>query len=236
MRCRGIPAGWLILTAGLWGMGAAAAPAQEPAEPPRAEVRLPLDEVAPAFRDKVRQALEKPTLSARGPVEAFACRPSTYQWLLDHPDRAVVVWKRLGAKCVDITDKGDGRFGWGDEHGSDVTWEEVYRGPHTRAWYAEGRVRPALLLPTVPIRAVMVLHFTEETDASGRVVLRHQAEMALHTDSRAVGLATRLMGASAPKLGEQYMGQFEMFYSALAWYLDRHPDQARPLLAGLVDE
>src|SRR5262245_41848946 len=236
MGCRGIRAVWLVLAAGLWWGGAAAAPAQEATESPPPRTRVPLDELPPGLRERVRQTLDRPSLSARGPVEAFTCRPELYRWFLDHPDRAVVVWRRLGAKCVDITDLGDGRFGWGDDQGSSVSWETVYRSPRMRVWYAEGRVRPAALLPLVPVQVVMVLHYSEDTDASGRVVMRHQAEMTLRTDSRTMSLAARLLGASASRLSEQYLGQFEMFYSALAWYLDHNPKQAASLLAGLIEE
>ena len=65
-----------------------------------------------------------------------------YHWLLDHPDQAVKLWRRLGAKCIDIQDLGAGRFGW-KEGVSDVHWDVVLDGPHRRVWYAEGQVKPA---------------------------------------------------------------------------------------------
>jgi hypothetical protein len=53
--------------------------------------------------------------------------------------------------------------------------------------------------------------------------------LTLHTDSHAVAVAARILGASAPHAGEQVVGQIEMFYGALAWYLDQHPRQAEDL-------
>src|SRR5690348_7380152 len=50
---------------------------------------VPLDQLEPAARERVRAVLEHPTLSSRGPLEAFRCRPALYFWLLDHPDQAV---------------------------------------------------------------------------------------------------------------------------------------------------
>ena len=60
--------------------------------------------------------------------------------------------------------------------------------------------------------------------------LRHQAEVVLRTDSRAMSLATRLFGTSAPRMAEQYVSQVEMFFSALSWYLGQHPERAQSLL------
>ena len=57
--------------------------------------------------------------------------------------------------------------------------------------------------------------------------------MVLQTDNGAVALAARLLGASAPHLAQQYIGQIEMFFGAMAWYLDRYPRHAAQLLADL---
>jgi hypothetical protein len=62
----------------------------------------------------------------------------------------------------------------------------------------------------------------------------HQADLFLQTDSQAAALITKLLGPSAPKMAERCVGQMEMFFSALAWYVERHPEQSETLLSGLV--
>src|SRR5216110_2924423 len=69
---------------------------------------------------------ETPTLFTPGPAETFLGNPALYYWFLDHPDRAVVAWQRLGAAVMPISDRGQGKFGWTDSLGSDVVWETVY--------------------------------------------------------------------------------------------------------------
>ncbi|MGH7170723.1 MAG: hypothetical protein ACRELF_14880 [Gemmataceae bacterium] len=194
---------------------------------------VPLDQLAPPMRERVRSVLEHPTLSSRGPLEAFHCRPGLYYWLLDHPELAVRLWRGLGAKCTDIQARGDGSFVWKDTQNGEVHWQTIVRGPKQRVWYAEGRVKAGVMLPSVSIRAVVVLNHQEGTDGSGKPAVRHQMNMILHTDSRAVGLATRLFGASAPRLAEEYVAQLEMFFGALAWYLSEHPDKATALFREL---
>lgn len=195
---------------------------------------LPYEELPAGVREQVRQVLEHPTLHTRGAAEAFNCQPAMYYWLLDHPDRAATVWRRLGAKCIDMQDRGGGRFGWSDGQGSDVHWDTIHTGPRQRVWYAEGKVRPALLSPAVPFQAVVVLHYAEGKDADGKPVLRHQAELTLHTDSKSAALVARILGSTAPHLAEQYVSQLQMFFAALAWYLDQHPEKAATLLAGVL--
>jgi hypothetical protein len=245
MGCRRLVFGLLgVLAGGLAALGASsAARAQEPlsvtpgqpgaaapARPYSPGLRIPLEELPAGARERVRYVVEHPTLVSHGPVETFYCQPPFYYWLLDHPDQAVAAWRGLGAQCTDIQDRGAGRFAWQDGQGSEVRWETVFRTGRQRVWYAEGRVRPGLLLPSVPVRAVVVLSHGEGYDKNGRPAVRHQMHLLLHTDSRAVSLATRLLGASAPRLAEQYVGQMQMFFGALAWYIDQHPDQAARLL------
>lgn len=194
---------------------------------------VPLDQLAPALRERVRSVLEQPTLASRGPLEAFRCQPALYHWLLDHPDLAVRLWRDLGAKCADIHALGDGRFTWKDARNGEVHWQTIVRSARQRVWYAEGRVKAGLMLPPVSIRAVVVLNHQDGSDGKGKPAVRHQMDMILHTDSRAVRLATRLFGASAPRLAEEYVAQMEMFFGALAWYLSEHPDKATALFGKL---
>jgi len=194
---------------------------------------VPLEELPPPLRERVRVVLEHPTLSARGPLEAFRCRPNLYYWLLDHPDLAARLWRGLGAKCSDIHARGDGSFMWKDVQNGEAHWQTIVRNTKQRVWYAEGRVKAGPMLPAVFFRAVVVLNHQEGSDGKGRPAMRHQMDLILHTDSRAVNLAARLFGASAPRLAEEYASQLEMFFGALAWYLSEHPDKATALFQEL---
>jgi hypothetical protein len=132
-----------------------------------------------------------------------------------------------------VQDLGGGRFGWSDGQGSEVHWDCVLDAPRRRVWLAEGKVKPALLMPAVPVRAVVVMDYAEGHDSKGRPAVRHQASLLVHADGKAVALGARLMGSSATHAAEQFLGQLEMFYAAMAWYLDQHPDEAEKLFAEL---
>ena len=229
MACRHVWGMWLgLMACAFWAVSAASA--QETA-PHWTSGQLPLDEVSPLVRDKVRMAVEAPILRAQGQPETFVCNPTIYAWFLDHPDRAVAAWKLLGAKCLEIGDRGQGRFGWTDGNGSDVHWDTVYKSDRMRLMYAEGQVKPGLLLPTIPFQAVIVLRHVVGQDEKGRTVVRHQADLMLHTDSRSAKMVMRTLGTAAPDMAEQYVGQVETFFSALPWYIQKHPERAKELLA-----
>jgi hypothetical protein len=225
----------LLLALTSWGaLGRAAEPLfpSRPQTPTAAlpEIRLPLNEMPADVREKLSAVLDKPALTVRGPIESFECVPTTYHWLLANPDRGVVMWRKLGAQCVQIHNRGNGVFGWNDNLGSELSWSTVYMTGRMRVIYANGQVKPGMLLPKVAVQAVVVVHYTEDGQGKERTGMKHQAEMAIRTESKAISAAARLMGASAQRVGEQYMGQLQMFYSGMAWYLDQHPDEAPGLL------
>src|SRR4051812_15168635 len=99
---------WLILVSHpLWAVAASPIGLAQRADVP-SDRAVPVDKMDQHGRDLVRQVLDKPILTGRGPAESFTCRPEQYAWFLEHPDRAVVAWRRLGAKCVSINPRTDG--------------------------------------------------------------------------------------------------------------------------------
>jgi hypothetical protein len=186
---------------------------------------VPYKELPLAMQDKVRRVVAQPTLSANGPVQIFPANPLVYAWLLDHPDRVVIMWRRLGARCLEITDRGNGWFGWTDHDGTDVHWQTALARDGLRVWYAEGTSRPLAWLPSIPFRAVVVLRSATVKDNLRGDHLRQEAALYVQTDSKAAILLARMLGPSAPRMAEQCMTQLEIFFSGMACFLERYPDQ-----------
>src|SRR5438876_2349413 len=231
MRCRAVWTSWLGLMIGLFWINTTSAMPPDLTLQYEAAARVPLAEVPEALRARVRQVIERPTLFSHGPAEAFTGKPALYHWLLDHPDRGVLAWRKLGATCTDVIDCGDGRFLWKDGQGSEINWQTIHNQPSLRIWYAEGQMRPGCLLPAVPVKAVLLLRHGNRPDAPGQTLIFHQADVFLQTDSKTAALLAQILGPSTPYLAEQGLGQVEMFFSALVWYLGQHPDRAARLLA-----
>src|SRR5438094_320518 len=57
-------------------------------------ITVSLETVDARSRDSVAKIMRQPTIVARGAPEEFA--EGIYRWLLDHPDRASLAWRRLG--------------------------------------------------------------------------------------------------------------------------------------------
>lgn len=199
--------------------------------PKKAEsIAIPMAQVTPAYREAVKQVLEKPTLSSRSAAESFPASVEAYRYFLDRPDRAVAAWRKLGAKCVSIQAHGKQTFSWSDEHGSEVVWRTVLDEPEVRVWFAEGKVKPAPMLPVVPVKVVVVLRMSELALPEGKTGIQHHTEMAIFTDSKTALVVTKMLGPSSQRMAEQALGQFQFFFGGLSFYLSRHPDQVPVLL------
>ena len=181
-------------------------------------------------RELVQGIMDRPTLQARGPQEPFHCRSEHFHWFLDHPDRAVVAWRRLGARCVSIVPRGTSTFAWSDSIGSEVVWVTVQASPGQRIWFAQGKVKPGPLLPAIPVKAVVVLRYTESKVANGVSMINQQSFIYVHTDSKSAALVTKMLGSSSQRIAEQGLEQLQLFFSGLSWYMHRHPEQSEALL------
>lgn len=188
------------------------------------------DAVDPAFRDAVARVMTKPTLSARGTSDEIVCTAEVYDWLVEHPDRVALAWRRLKVPCVEITDLGNGRFFW-TEDGSELAWQTVGRFADGVVWYATGKVKPAAVGPTVPVRAVVVMSFPKQPAAGGLASVKPVVQAYLHTDSRAANTVLRLLGPTAPKLAQEAAEQLIFFFNGVARHVQKHPDQTDALLA-----
>jgi hypothetical protein len=211
---------------------AAAAPAADPraAMPRPTSVGL-LDAVAPAYRDAVAHVVRQPTLSAKAADDEFTAHVKVYDWLLEHPDRTSLAWRRMSVPCVEITDLGDGRFHWSDPNGSELTWRTVGRFTDGLIWYATGKVKPGTLLPTVPVKAVAVLHVPREKRDEKAATFQPVVQVYLQTDSRAANAVLRMIGPAAPRLAEEGAEQLLLFFSGPARHLYRHPEKVPAMLA-----
>ena len=95
---------------------------------------------------------------------------------------------------------------------------------------SNGRVRPAPLMPTVPVTAVAVLNHADRPRSVGDSVIKQQVEVFLHTDSKAAALVTKMLGDSAPKMAQQGSEQLLTFFSGIARIAHDKPDKAPAVL------
>lgn len=192
-----------------------------------------IDFVGEAHRTVVSSVLSSPTLATKATEDEFAAHPKVYDFLVAHPDRTAVAWDRLKVPCLEIIDRGKGRFSWSDDSGNELTWQEVGKFENGVVWYATGKVKAGPLIPTVPVKAVAVLQSprTAPDAASGVCTFKPVLNVYIQCDSRLAAAALRIAGPTAPRLAQEGAEQLLFFFSGVARYLHRKPDQIEPLLS-----
>jgi len=195
-------------------------------------MRIALADVVSAdYREAVMSVVRKPTISTRGTSDEVVCDPAQFEWLLDHPDRVSLAWRRLKVPCMEITDLGNGRFSWTDPDGSEVVWQAVGRFPDGVVWYATGKVKPGVVAPTVPVKAVVIVSYTKRRTPNGSIALSPVVQGYMQTDSRTATTVMKMLGPTTPKLAEQSAEQLLFFFGGIARYITVHPEKTDELLA-----
>ena len=81
-----------------------------------------------------------------------------------------------------------------------------------------------------PVKALVMIRYQETKSGDGQRLMRHQSDIYVHADNRAVAAVAKVLGKTAPQVAEQGLGQLQLFFSGLSWYLERHPDKSDDLL------
>jgi hypothetical protein len=183
--------------------------------------------VPEAWQEKVRLVVTEPTLSAKGPAEVFTCDPTTYEWLLENPHHAVTMWKMLGAKCSGIEKESANNFYSREASGNNIQFHLITDRDGLKIWYAHGFGKPTALLPAIPVQAVIVLQYQDSVINKS---VKHQMTIYAKTESKAASIVSKAFGSSMAGMSEKTVGQMQMFFGALPWYLMRNPERAENLL------
>lgn len=189
------------------------------------------DAVDPAVRGDVIAVVQKPTITAKHVEEPFTANPTVYQWLLEHPDRTALAWERIGVPCLPIKERTAGHYQFKDDSGTDISWHVVGTIPEGRIWYATGKVKSGMLMPTVPVKAVAIVRYPSSAPLNGKVAVAPTVSLFFQTDSRTASTILRMAGPAAPRMADEGAEQLLFFFSGMARYLEKHPDQTAALLS-----
>ncbi|MSR31278.1 MAG: hypothetical protein EXR99_07220 [Gemmataceae bacterium] len=184
----------------------------------------------PKEMEKILDVFQSPTIKVQGPCEEFTAQPDLYEWLLENPDKVVSLWRLLGAQCANIEREGSGGFVSADGKGTRMEFRLLLAKKGLRVWHASGNGKLAPLLPAVPVEALVVLHYQAEKGER----IKQQLTVYAKTDSKAAALITRVLGASVPMATQKVISQMQMFFGAMAWYLEKHPERGENLLKAVL--
>ena len=116
---------------------------------------IPWDRLEQGDYDLVRDVVAGATASSEVSRITFRSRKPVFEYLLDHLDFAADVARMLRQGKYRVRRAGDG-YEADDGYGTTGTIRPVFAGPDRRIFYLAGRYDTPLL-PTIPLRAVLLL-------------------------------------------------------------------------------
>ncbi len=157
-----------------------------------------LDEQAAA---DVRYVVENAGLFRRLPAQSIECSPAFFNFLIEHPDVVVNIWRVLKLSDVRLTRVGDGQFSADDCSGTKGELRIVYRDGNLHVVYGEGRYEGPLLARPVRGRCVLVVSTEHAVQADGRPLATCRVDAFLHLENVGVDVLARtfqpLLGRTA---------------------------------------
>lgn len=154
---------------------------------------LPLEQIAPAMRDKVESTVQRATIYRRLPTEVTACDPDMYLFLVRHPEVVVRIWEVMNISNVALARTGPDTFRASDNEGTLCSVKYCYSDPETQVIYAEGSYSGPLFRRPVQARCVLLLKsgYMQETD--GRYYITSRMDCFVEIDHAGVELLARTL-------------------------------------------
>jgi hypothetical protein len=200
-----------------------AAPGGRVADP--AQV-VPLEGIAPAYRENVAEVIREATVHCKGAPETFPCNPRVYSALLNEPALTLALWKDLAASPVQLRQVSADRYEGSDGGGTTGTWEFVYRSPKMHVLLcnlSHTRPRGAVRLDA---RIVLVVHSGFYREVNGDPWVQHDIEAFVKVDSKGWKAVARTVRPVIERLLEDQVREAGWFVSLMGRLVGTYPNWA----------
>jgi hypothetical protein len=205
------------------GIGPGAGAATRPVEP--AEV-VPLDKIAPEFRDQVAEVIREHTFHRQGAAETFPCNPRIYLSLLNEPALTLALWQDLSDSPVKLQQVGPNRYQGTDGAGATATWEFVHRSPKLHVLLCNLDYTSPRGAAHLEARIVLVIHSGYYREVNGEHWVQHDVEAYVKVDSKGWKAVARTVRPLIEKLLEDQVREAGWFVSLMGRLVAMYPNWA----------
>jgi hypothetical protein len=134
-----------------------------------AQRAIPFDQLDDETRRTVLGVVTDASIFRRLPTQVVRCDPALYQFMVDHPDAVVDLWRVLGISAMSLERIGPDSFRVDDGQGTTGDMHFVYRLPEARLVFAEGTYEGPLFKKPVHGQCVMLLRTGYQRQPDGHV-------------------------------------------------------------------
>jgi hypothetical protein len=196
---------------------------------------IPFDLLSPEAEAKVAEVVEQSTVFRRLPPQVFACDPELYQFLLDHPEVVVNIWKNAKISTMTLERTGEDRYLVNDGAGTASSMEVLYKTRSKRLVYCEGEYEGPLLRRKVKGSCVILLQSTFQRDAEGTPVVSNQLDAFIKLDRAGAELVARTLQPIMGRTADENFSETTEFVSRLFGTAVCEPEKIHGLSDNLGD-
>ena len=185
---------------------------------------LPLQNISPDSRARVNEILGNISYFRRLPTLAFAVDPDVYQYLVNHPDVTVSIWRAMKIAKLQLwqTGKDDYEADAGD--GSSGTIEVLHRGADKSLVLCEGLYKSPLMSKAIQAKSLLMLHTSFIKEADGTIYATHRADLFVSFPSQTIEAATKVLSPLTTSMTDRSFSEISLFLKMMSLAMARRPD------------
>lgn len=173
--------------------------------------RVPADK-----RSTLQTVMDDVTLYRKLPTIQFEVDQQAYQYLLNHPDVAVSIWRALEISKVDVRQIGKDTYHCDGGDGTLAKLEFLSRGQQEQIVHCEGEFANPFW--GKPIRSSSILRIQQsfQQQANGRTLVVHEAEVFIAFPSRPTETAARMFSPIGNIIADRNFRELSLFVHTMS--------------------
>lgn len=187
---------------------------------------VPLDQIAPAYREGVAEVIRDHTLYRQGKADTFPSNPRTYLSLLHQPVLTLALWNDLSPSPARLQTIGPSRFQGSDGAGASATWQFVLSTPRLHVLLCDLTYITPRGNARLDGRIVMIVRSAFFQEKSGDYWVKHSLEAYVKIDSRGWKAVAATLRPLIERVLEDQIQEAGWFVSLMARLVETYPDWA----------
>lgn len=187
---------------------------------------VPLDQIAPEYREPISEVIRDHTFHRQGAAETFPCDSDLYMSLVNEPAITLGLWKDLAESPVRIKRLTADRYMGEDGTGSSATWDFVLRTPQMHVVIAKASYISPRGNAQIDARIVLILHTGYYKEVNREPYIQHDLEAFVKVDSKGWKTLARTFRPVIEGVLEDQVKEAGQFVSLMSRLVVTYPEWA----------
>ncbi|RPI88481.1 MAG: hypothetical protein EHM42_04385 [Planctomycetaceae bacterium] len=185
---------------------------------------LPLEQLTPEQRDRVKEITGSISYYRRLPKVSFPVEPEIYSFFLAHPDVAVSIWRAMQISKLQMFQTGKYEYEADAGDGSVGAIEVLYSGAEKHLAICTGEFQSPFFKNSIEARSLVLLQTSFITEPDGSTVVTHRADLFISFPSQTIDVAAKIFSPLTINMTDRTFTEISMFVRMMSLGMTRRPD------------